>query len=131
MKAAPCSWCDPMTILIVDDNTRMRGMIRSLLSAPGVECYECGDGVSAIQFYRACRPDWVVMDIKLPGANGIRATQEILREDPRARIAIVTNFEDPEYREAAIKAGARAYVLKEDLSQLRDVLLPSTTENEP
>jgi two-component system, chemotaxis family, chemotaxis protein CheY len=112
-----------MTILIVDDNMLMRRMIKDILTQPGVECIECADGESAIQRYREIRPAWVLMDIMMPGYNGIKATREIMKDDPDAHIAIVTNFDDKEYRAAAAEAGAQAYVLKEDLTRLRDVCL--------
>jgi DNA-binding NarL/FixJ family response regulator len=112
-----------MTILIVEDSMLMRRMIKDVLFQPGVECIECADGGSALERYREIRPEWVLMDIMMPGYSGIKATQDIMAEDPNARVAIVTNFDDREFREAAEKAGARAYVLKEDLSQLKEVCL--------
>jgi two-component system, chemotaxis family, chemotaxis protein CheY len=112
-----------MTILIVEDSMLMRRMIKDVLTQPGIECVECADGGSALARYREVRPDWVLMDIMMPGYSGIKATQDIMAEDPGARVAIVTNFDDKEFREAAEKAGARAFVLKEDLSQLREVCL--------
>lgn len=116
-----------MTILIVDDNARMRSMIRGILAHPDVQCSECGDGGTAVINYEELRPAWVVMDIMLPVMNGIRATREIIARDPEARVVIVTNFDDAEYREAAVRAGARAFVVKEELDKLRQVCLSSVS----
>ena len=116
-----------MTILIVDDNARMRSMIRGILAREDVECVECGDGGTAVINFTEVRPAWVVMDIMLTVMNGIKATQEIMLRDPEARVVIVTNFDDPEYREAAVHAGARAFILKEDLSRLKEVCLHRAT----
>ena len=64
------------------------------------------------------------MDIMMPGLNGIQVTQNIITEYPDARIAIVTNFDDKEYRTAAKEAGAQAYILKEELIKLREMCIP-------
>jgi DNA-binding NarL/FixJ family response regulator len=110
-----------LNILIVDDSTQVREAIKSVLDSPGIQFIECDNGARALELYRVIRPTWVLMDIMMPGLNGIQATQNIIVEYPDARIAIVTNFDDKEYRAAAKEAGARAYILKEELIKLRDV----------
>lgn len=72
--------------------------------------------------YAAQRPDWVLMDIDLPGQDGITATRALLTANPTARVLIVTGYDDAELRRAAAAAGACGYVLKEDLFDLRRLL---------
>ena len=83
---------------------------------------ECGDGREAVALYPALRPDWVLMDIEMAHLNGILATRSIRADFPTARIVIVTNYNDATMREAAARAGASGYVLKENLLELRQYL---------
>ncbi len=115
-----------MNVLIVDDNPRIRGAIKSLLTAPGIECIECNNGAQALQKYKETGPAWVLMDIMMPGMNGFEATKKIVAEDPNARVVIVTDYSDKEFRSAAEEAGAIAYVLKEDLIKLRELCVNIT-----
>jgi CheY-like chemotaxis protein len=112
-----------VNILIVDDSARVRETIKSILDCPGVQYTECDDGAKALELYREIRPAWVLMDIMMPGINGIQTTQNIIAEYPDARIAIVTNFDDKEFRAAAKQAGAQVYILKEELIRLRDICI--------
>jgi len=110
-----------MKILLVEDNAKIRRLIRKTLSGqvPGVlDIYECEDGQEAMELYAAIHPDWVIMDIKLKKVDGLTATQKIRDADPAARVIILTQYEDALYREAAQKAGARDYILKENLLEL-------------
>ena len=75
--------------------------------------------MQALEQYKEAHPSWVLMDIKMPGMNGFQATKNIIAEDPDARIVIVTDYDDKEFRAAAKQSGARAYILKEDLTKLR------------
>jgi len=106
-----------MTFMIVDDNSQMRRLIRNFLPE-GHRIVECADGAEAIARYQKLQPDWVTMDIKMPAVDGITATAQIKASFPHARIIIVTEFTNDGLREAARKAGARDYILKEDLSPL-------------
>jgi len=116
-----------MIFMIVDDNAEMRRLIRNFL--PDVHnIVECEDGAEAIANYERHQPDWVTMDIRMPVLDGIAATARILASFPKARIIMVTEFTNDELREAAHKAGARGYVLKEDLSPLRQLICQSASE---
>jgi CheY-like chemotaxis protein len=110
-----------MKVLVVDDNSAMRHLLRSIVSE-WAEVFECEDGSQALSCYERIRPDWVLMDIRMPGTNGIEATRQILASDADARVVIVSNFADERMRESARVAGACSYVLKEDLSVLKQIL---------
>lgn len=116
---------DRMTsLLIVEDNARMRGLIRGVVADLFESVTECADGARALGAYTECRPDWVFMDVRMPGLDGIAATGRIRGAFPAARIVIVTSYDDAKLRRAACDAGAFAYVLKEDLFELRRLLRP-------
>jgi len=110
------------TVLIVEDNTRMRQMIRSVVSDLAAEVFETDDGADSIAAYEEHRPTWVLMDIKLKTLDGLTATRSIVRKDPRARVVIVTNYDSPGFRDEARSAGACAYVLKNHLLELRHII---------
>lgn len=114
-----------MNILIVEDSLIMRRMIRSLVTPFAKEVFECEDGNEAFSAYQAHQPDWVLMDIRLKESDGIKVTREICTSDPRARVVIVTNFDDVSLRKAAREAGACGYVMKENLLELRGILRES------
>jgi DNA-binding NarL/FixJ family response regulator len=111
-----------MKILLVEDNADMRQVLRQMLTDLG-EVYECDNGEDAFLAYTQHQPDWVLMDIKLGRTNGIAATSAINAAYPEARIVMVTMYGDEELREAARAAGACGYVLKENLEEVRRVLL--------
>jgi CheY-like chemotaxis protein len=108
-----------MKILIVEDNPKIRQMVRRLVADLADDICECEDGADALAQYRAFQPDWVLMDWQMPRVNGLIATQQIIGYDPTARIVIVTGFDDPGVQAATQAAGARGYVLKENLLELR------------
>ncbi len=111
-----------MTLLIVDDNARVRRMIIEIAAPVGISVIECADGAQAVRAYQAHHPDVVLMDVAMHGLDGIAATATIVRVDPDARVVIVTDYDEADLREAAHAAGARGYVLKENLLELRGVL---------
>lgn len=111
-----------MPILIVEDNVPMRQMIKELLGDLTEAFTECGDGAQALEAYRQYRPDWVLMDIKMKEMDGLLATRQIKAAFPEARVVIVTGFDDAKLREAALSAGACAYVSKGNLLELRQIL---------
>ena len=111
-----------MRIMIVDDNRQMRRMMASLLERLAEEIIECGDGAEAAPAYREHRPDWVLMDVEMGRVDGIEATRQIRSAFPEARIIIVTNYDEAELRTAASAAGAYAYVLKDNLLVIRQIL---------
>ena len=115
-----------MKYLIVDDDPRSRHLIKAVLEEPGTEFLEGKDGREAVALYQAHRPDWVIMDIEMKPMDGIDATQAIHRQDPRSRVVIVSQHHSLRFCRAARAAGAWAYVLKDDLHDLRNILQKAT-----
>ena len=105
---------DPIGILIADDNVAFREGLRALLqSAPDMEVVgEAATGDEAISLAATLQPDVILMDVKMPGLNGIEATRRILHTSPHISILVVTMFEDDDLVFAALRAGARGYLLK-------------------
>jgi DNA-binding NarL/FixJ family response regulator len=105
----------PLSILIADDHPVFRSGLRVLLAGiPDIEVIgEATTGEDAIARAAELQPDVILMDIKMPGINGIEATRRILREIPHIGILMLTMFEDDASVFAAMRAGARGYVLKD------------------
>lgn len=102
-----------MRVLVADDHPLFRDGIVSLLTAREVDVVATtGDGVETVRRARQLRPDVVLMDIKMPGLNGIEATRHIKAELPETRIVMLTAFDDDDSVFEAIKAGADGYMLK-------------------
>jgi DNA-binding NarL/FixJ family response regulator len=105
---------DQIRILIADDHPLFRDGLRALLeSVPDMQVIgEVATGNEVMAQAQALQPDVILMDIKMPGLNGIEATRRILQASPHIRILVITMFEDDESVFAAIRAGARGYLLK-------------------
>ncbi len=99
-------------ILIADDAAFMRMRCSKLLLENGYEVIEATNGAEALEKYKECRPDAVLLDITMPKMDGIVALQEILKVDPSARVAMVTALGQKSMVLNAIKAGARDFVTK-------------------
>lgn len=115
-----------MTMLIVDDNAKMREMLKNLFRHEADEIYECADGNEVLESYTAHHPDWVLMDLKMPHVDGVTATRVIRHIYPDARIVIVTQYDDSVSRQEALNAGATAYVLKENAFLLPELVKTRT-----
>ncbi|GAA2367424.1 response regulator transcription factor [Nonomuraea africana] len=101
-------------VLIVDDHPVFRSGLRGLLSALDIEVAgEAKDGAEAVRLAAELQPDVVVMDLHMPGGNGVDATRTITRVSPRIGVLVLTMFHDDDSVFAAIRAGARGYLLKE------------------
>jgi two-component system, response regulator, stage 0 sporulation protein F len=111
-----------LIFLVVDDNRSMRETLTRFIKEEADRILECGDGKEAIDLYVRHRPDWVLIDIRMDGMNGIEATARIVESDPAAKVIIVTEYGDRFFRRAAKEAGAIGFVTKEDLAELRTIV---------
>jgi CheY-like chemotaxis protein len=111
-----------MKIMIVDDNKGIREVIKSILDVQNAEFCECQDAAGALALYRFFEPDWVLMDIEMSGLDGITAARKITASESDAKIIIVTNYDEDQFREAAESAGAFAFVSKENLHKLNAII---------
>ncbi|MFZ5917654.1 MAG: response regulator [Chloroflexota bacterium] len=114
---------EPIRILLVDDQRLMREGLRILMELePDLEIAgEAQDGQAALEVYARFQPDVVLMDVRMPGMDGVEATWRLRERWPEARIIILTTFDDDEYVFEGLRAGARGYLLKDvsghDLAQ--------------
>jgi DNA-binding NarL/FixJ family response regulator len=104
-------------ILIVDDDARFRRRVKEfLVSELDIEAIgEAADAQEALIKARELKPDVVLMDVRMPGTNGICATRQLKDEMPELKVIILTILDVQEYREAAIASGASGYVVKKCL----------------
>jgi two-component system response regulator NreC len=102
-------------IVLADDHTVMRNGLRLLLERqPNLQVVgEAADGRQAVALIEKANPDVVIMDIAMPNLNGIEATRQIINQNPRTAVAILSMHSDESYVIRALKAGARAYLLKD------------------
>ncbi len=112
----------PLRLLLVDDSSEVRRTIRAVVQDLVGDMAECSDGAEVLARFEAFRPDLVLMDIRMPRLDGIRATALLKAAHPAARVVIVSEYEQDDLRTAAREAGAEAYVPKSDLLILRDLL---------
>lgn len=105
----------PIRVLLVDDQELIRVGFRLVLEAEPdmVVVGEAGEGEAAIARSRDLRPDVVLMDIRMPGVDGIAATEAIVEALPETRVLVLTTFDLDEYAFGAIRAGASGFLLKD------------------
>ena len=103
-------------ILVADDHEVVRQGVRTLLEAqPDWDiCGEAADGREAVEMTKRLKPDVIILDITMPNLNGLEATRQILKADPKARVLILTMHESDQVVREVLDAGARGYVLKSD-----------------
>jgi DNA-binding NarL/FixJ family response regulator len=103
-------------VLLVDDSELWRSCVRSVLqqSARWELVGESSDGAEAVEQAAALQPDLILLDVGLPTLNGIEAARRIRRHDPKARVLFVSQHRAWEFAEAALRTGARGYVIKSD-----------------
>jgi DNA-binding NarL/FixJ family response regulator len=113
-----------MRILLADDHALFRDGVASLLGAWGHEVVgQAANGNDAVELVHRFHPDVVLMDVRMPGSSGLEATRRIAASDPDVAIVMLTVSEDEDDLFAAIKAGARGYLLKNlEAAQLRAML---------
>ncbi|MEU0072594.1 response regulator transcription factor [Streptomyces sp. NPDC006332] len=115
-------------VLLVDDEQLLRVAFTMILRAePDMEPVgEAADGDAALRLTRQLRPDVVLMDVRMPGADGIETTRRLIREAPQTRVLVLTTFDLDEYAFDALQAGASGFLLKNTrpealLAAIRDV----------
>ena len=106
---------EQIRILLVDDQRLMREGLRILLELePGLEIAgEATNGQEALDLYAEIEPDVVLMDVRMPGMDGVEATWRLRERWPSALVIILTTFDDDEYVFEGLRAGARGYLLKD------------------
>ena len=114
-------------VMLVEDSAVMRALIRSVVEGASAAVHECADGETALVEYARVRPDWVLMDLRMGGMDGLATTRAIRESDPLARVIIVTEYGDEGSRRAALAAGASGFVLKQNLLELPALLAGGPT----
>jgi len=106
---------DDLRVLVVDDHALYRrGLVMELENAPDLEVIaEASDGAEAVDSAVALAPDVVLMDVRMPGMDGIEATRRILEAAPTTRVLMLSVSDEPDDLIEAVKAGAAGYLLKE------------------
>jgi DNA-binding NarL/FixJ family response regulator len=104
----------PVRVVVADDEPLVRSGLRLILDAePDLEVVgEAGDGAAAVEAVRRLRPDVVCMDVRMPGVDGLRATELVLRLPDPPRVLVVTTFEHDDHVVDALLAGASGFLLK-------------------
>ncbi|WP_405444033.1 response regulator [Streptomyces niveus] len=105
----------PVRVVLADDQPLIRSGLRVLIADhPDLDVVgEAGTGAQAVRLVRELRPDVVVMDIRMPGMDGIEATGLITAGPESARVVVLTTFDDDEYVYAALRAGASGFLIKD------------------
>jgi len=113
-----------VTILIVDDNTGLRALMREIVAeASDLHVVgEAADGAEAMRLAQELRPDVMLLDLVMPGGNGLEVLRWVKAERPEIKVIIVTVHAEDAYRQAAEASGADAFLLKKTLGT---VLLPT------
>ncbi len=108
-----------LRVLVVDDEPLVRdGLALILSSEPGLTVVgEAGDGAGAVAQARRLRPDVVCLDVRMPGIDGIRATELLVAQDPAPKVLVVTTFGADDHVYAALEAGASGLVLKRSTAE--------------
>ena len=114
-----------MKLLIADDHVGIRLLLGQLCEASATEIRYCADGADAVDTFQEFQPDWTLMDISMPELDGLAATRQILARHPGARIVVLTEHRGAEYEQAAREAGACAFIRKDDLTLLRQLVFPA------
>lgn len=113
-----------MRVIVVDDDAIVVRSLSTILGAePDIEVAGTGtSGEEAVSLFSACEPDVVLMDIQMPGGDGLSAAEKILAADSAARVVFLTTFSDDDYIVRALRLGARGYLIKQDVATIAPAL---------
>jgi DNA-binding NarL/FixJ family response regulator len=105
----------PIRVLVADDHTIVRGGVAQILNEqPDIRVVaEVSDGKSAVETYRRERPNVTLVDLRMPGLDGVQVVEQLRREDDRAVVVVLTTFDSDDDIDRALTAGAKAYLLKD------------------
>ena len=111
-----------MNIIIVDDDYLVVNSLKTIVESTGINVVGLGySGAEAIELFQKYKPDLVLMDIRMKDMTGIEATESIMKKDPKAKILLITTFQDDEYIREALSLGCKGYILKQNI----DSIIPS------
>ena len=111
-----------MKLLLVDDNDKIRQIMKDFYSPYFDDVVECTDGAEAVDQYASVHPDWTVMDIKMKAMDGIEATRRIISDEAAAKIILVSQFGDEGTIHQAVASGAIAFVKKDNLENVIEII---------
>jgi NarL family two-component system response regulator LiaR len=124
---------ETIRVLIVDDHTVVRDGLQALLSVePGMQVVgSAADGIEAVHLARELNPDVILLDLVMPRMDGVQAIIEIKRNDPTARILVLTSFAENHQVFSAIKSGAMGYIMKDTSADELIHAIRDTHHNKP
>lgn len=113
-----------MRVIVVDDDAIVVRSLSTILSVePDIEVVGAGtSGEEAVSLFSVREPDVVLMDIQMPGGDGLSAAEKILAANPAARVVFLTTFSDDDYIVRALRLGARGYLIKQDVATIAPAL---------
>lgn len=114
-------------ILIVDDNAFFLQFLKETLHSrfPSIDILEAANGEEALQKIKTLPPDAIFMDLRLPGENGLELTKKIKAQYPDIIVVILSNYDLPEYREAAYQCRANHFLPKDSFLKMINSILPN------
>jgi DNA-binding NarL/FixJ family response regulator len=120
-------------VLLADDHALVRAGFRALLNEiKGIKVIaETGDGLEALRLIKTKRPDIVLMDIAMPGMNGLEVTEKVTKAFPEVKVIILSMHKNEEYVLQALRSGAKGYLLKDSGSDELETALKSVVEEKP
>jgi DNA-binding NarL/FixJ family response regulator len=107
-------------VFLVDDHEIFRNGLKQLVdSEPDMEVVgEAGDGETALETLRSMQPDVIIMDIRMPGINGVETSQMLLKREPQAKIVFFSLYDNPDYVAKALEMGASGFILKDTSNKI-------------
>lgn len=111
-----------MTILIIENNPGLRRVIRKFVSQSDHDVWECNDASEALQQGGQPQPEWILFNLNIADPDAVEIIATLKATWTSTKVVALTTYDEVELRKAALGAGAHAYVLKDDLAQLRTLL---------